>query len=601
MKPERDIKNMVRELDMQIDPCVDQRMLNRTLGRLKEVTENPPAAWRPMIWRRTMRSPIARLAVAAALLLVALLGLHFFVDTSHVAWASVLEKVRSIDTYVYRVREIETTGPRPESFEFVTEKETTVYQSPSEGLLKEKYWNGELFARYCWSRRKNEYLGICHPLEEYERLPLQVDWTGDDSDPRRMIVQVLESPYVPLGRTEIAGRVAEGVQTEDPELLSWYVPAKVKHFAAQVWTDVETALPVWVEIGFTPEGSGLQTTVVIDRFQWDVMVDPNLFEPDVPANFAFDYTDKPRPDSVPRTDSAKAFAENTQAEPYLSDFNHVPLPDVNDLTLLGVEAYATKPALRVTSADELWMAQDQFMATWPAYDQVREALHQELVDKLGIDQLGVDGLVATGIALRERFWNLGGCLSDVSYPYAYAARLVTEIAHGRALQNMAVTDQLVESIMTTEVGWIHHVDPNERINNPTYTGLLTELRMQQFEQIKRAVAQGSVPTWKDYVRVSDLILLFSARWSRDYNGALEPTQWLIAQAEAAGWTYYLPTLTKMEQAYASGEGYVPGLFLDPIDAFPEEYRYARRLFSFQGPRERRNQLLPMHLRHLKGW
>lgn len=143
---------------------------------------------------------------------------------------------------------------------------------------------------------------------------------------------------------------------------------------------------------------------------------------------------------------------------------------------------------------------------------------------------------------------------------------MTEIAHEQAPEDMAVTDQLIESIATTEVGWIHHVDPNERINNPIYPGLLTELRMAQFEQIKRAVAQGGVPAWRDYVRVSDLILLLSARWSRDYNSALEPTQWLIAQAEMAGWTYCLPTLTRMEQAYASGEGYVPGLFLDPTDA-----------------------------------
>ncbi len=601
MKPERDIKNLVRELDMHIDPRVDRRILDRTLGRLKEATDNPSVALRPMIWRRTMRSPIAKLAVAAALLLATLLGLHFFAGTSHVAWASVLEKVKGIDTYVYRVREIETTGPRPESFEFVTEKETTVYQSPSEGLLREKYWNGELFARYCWSRRRNEYLGICYPLEEYERLPLREDWNDSSSDPRRMIVQVLEGPYAPLGRTEIAGRIAEGVQTDDPNLFSWYVPKEAERFTAQVWTDVETELPVWVEIGFTSEGSELQTTVVIDRFQWDVTLDPDLFEPEVPADFAFDYTDKPRPDSVPRTDQAEAFAENTQSEPYLSDFDHVPLLDVNELTLLGVAPRATKPALRVTSADELWEAQDQSMAAWPPYDQVKETLHQELVEQLAVNQLGVENLIAAGIALRERFWAVGGCLSEISYPYAYAGRMVTEMAHERVPENMAVTDQLVESIMTTEVGWIHHVDPNERINNRTYPGLLTELRMQQFEQIQGMVAQGHVPTWKDYVRVSDLILLLSARWSRDYDGAVEPTRWLIAQTETAGWTYYLATLTKMEQAYASGEGYVPGLFLDPIEAFPEEYRYARRLFSFQGPRERSSQLLPMHLRHLKGW
>jgi len=37
------------------------------------------------------------------------------------------------------------------------------------------------------------------------------------------------------------------------------------------------------------------------------------------------------------------------------------------------------------------------------------------------------------------------------------------------------------------------------------------------------------------------------------------------------------------------------------DAFPAEYQYSRRPFSFQGPRQRAESILPVHLRHLKGW
>ena len=51
----------------------------------------------------------------------------------------------------------------------------------------------------------------------------------------------------------------------------------------------------------------------------------------------------------------------------------------------------------------------------------------------------------------------------------------------------------------------------------------------------------------------------------------------------------------------AGEGYRTGLFMFGPDAFPEEFRYARRLFSFQGPRRHAQGLLPVHLRHTKGW
>ena len=110
-----------------------------------------------------------------------------------------------------------------------------------------------------------------------------------------------------------------------------------------------------------------------------------------------------------------------------------------------------------------------------------------------------------------------------------------------------------------------------------------------------------MPTWKDYVRAHDLIIVLNSN-RQDYEGALAVTRWLIAQAETAGWTYYVDRwLVPMEKAFAAGEGYRAGLFMYEQGAFPEEFRYARRLFSFQGPAWRRATILPVHLRHLKGW
>ena len=102
--------------------------------------------------------------------------------------------------------------------------------------------------------------------------------------------------------------------------------------------------------------------------------------------------------------------------------------------------------MRLVSHGQIWEFQDTVMATWPPFEQVQAELRQELQEKLGIEQLSVDELVVTGIALRERFWELAGCFSETSYPYAYAARIVTEMAHEKAPDNLAVTDQLVESI-----------------------------------------------------------------------------------------------------------------------------------------------------------
>ncbi|MCP4593244.1 MAG: hypothetical protein GY842_21105, partial [bacterium] len=277
------------------------------------------------------------------------------------------------------------------------------------------------------------------------------------------------------------------------------------------------------------------------------------------------------------------------------------LPDVSGVTLLGVDPGDVQAELRLGTHEEIWRTQDAFLADWPRYEDVEDQLAAQLQAQLGIEQMTVEELIALGAALRERFWELRGCLSDSAYPYGYAARLVTRMAHAKMPDDPAVTDQYVESIMTAEVSGAYDEDNEARLWNPVYLGLLTELRSQQFEQLKVRVSQGHVPTWKDYVRVHDLIILLNSH-GKDYDGALAAARWLIAQTESAGWTYYVERwLVPMEKAFAAGEGYRTGLFMSEPGGFPEAFRYARRLFSFQGPAQHRATLLPIHLRHLKGW
>jgi len=606
MKRERRIENLVRELDMEIDPRVDERMLDSTLGRLKESTQNPPAGLRPMTWRTIMKNPLTKLSVAAAVMIAVLLGIHFTTSTSDTAWASVLEKVAGFETYVFRTRDVETTGPRPDGFEFATEGGSKRYYSETYGVLYENYKNDELFTRIYTLLKKNEFLAICYPLETFNRRPLTEEQIREFhenplKDPRQIIATILEGDYEALGDDVIDGRPVRGVELSDPAALSDAPVPPVDDFAMRVWIDAETELPVWVEISAVPEGSPTRHTTIIDQFQWGVPLAASLFEPEIPAGFEPETPMEYYTDSAPKTDAAEAFAANTQAEPYLSDFDHLALPDVSGVTLLGVDPAAEQAELRLGAHGEIWQAQDVFMADWPRYEDVESQLAAQLQAQLGVEQMTVEELIALGIALRERFWELRGCTSETAYPYGYAARLVTKMAHEQAPDDPAVTDQYVESIMTAEVAATWNEDEETRVKNPVYPGLLADLRTQQFEQLKARVNEGYVPTWKDYVRTHDLIIVLNSN-REDYEGALAVTRWLIAQAEPAGWTYYVDRwLVPMEKAFAAGQGYRTGLFMYEQGSFPEEFRYARRLFSFQGPARRRATILPVHLRHLKGW
>lgn len=603
MKPEDALNRVLNEVDVRVDPCVDRRILQDMLHRLKESAETSARGSRPMRRKMAMRNPIVKLAVAAAVVVAAAIGMHFFDRTSNPLWAAALEKVLAANTCVYRIRTVETTGPRPDDFEFATETQTTVYRSDVYGVFNESLRNGELYTRYYQLFQANECVGMCYPLEQYTRRPMDESQIHElnEEHPQKMVAKVLQAPNVELGEDIYEGKRTVGVELRKPaEFFGGTDASQMDDFTARVWVDVETQLPVLVYVSYVKAGSSKRTTVVLDEFQWDVSLDAGLFEPNIPAHFAFDVWESSRPDSTPRTQSAEQFAANTQAEPYLGDFGHVPLPDLSRLTLLGLAADVRKPNARLLSYDDICEFQDAAMVAWPPLEQVRGRLCQELQEKLGIDRLGVDELVGIGIVLRERFWEAGGSLSRISYPYAYAARIVTEMAHEKAPRDLAVTDQLVESIATYAVTRTWHEDENRRVPNPIYPGRLTQLRLAQFAQIKNQVAQGLIPTWKDFVRAYDLGILLGSN-CEDYERGAQVVRWLIDQAPRAGWTYYLESLTKMEQAYLQNEDYRTGLFLYGPDAFPQEYQYSRRLFSFQGPRERSQSLVPIHLRHIKSW
>jgi hypothetical protein len=555
-----------------------------------------------------MRTSVAKLTMAAALLVAVLLGLHVFTGTSHLAWANVLAKVNAFDTYVSRSRTVETTGPRPDGFEFASDGSSTQYHSEVYGSFTEIYKNDSLFGRSYTRLPEKEFVYICYPLKIYHRQPLDEAQIREcrENHPQRIVAKILAASYAEIGETTIEGKHVRGVEVRDPMVLAdeGQEAPPFDEFVARFWIDVETELPVWVEIEIVMAGSSKRQTMIWDQFQWGGPLQASLFEPNIPADFepeTLEQTGRAYGDSAPRSEAAEAFVANTQVEPYLSDFDHVTLPNVSSVTLLGVDTTVPQAELRLRDHEEVWKAQDVYMAKWPSYDEARDQIAQELQGQLGIEQMTVEELVGLGIALRERFWELRGCLSDVAYPYGYAARLVTGMAHERDPDNSAVTDQYVESIITCQA--TATFDPNEsnRVRNPVYPRLLTELRSAQFEQLKAKVSDGYLPTWKEFVRAIDLITLLDS-YCEDQDGALEVTRWLIAEAPTAGWTYYLDTsLRKREQAYAAGEGYRGGLFMYGPDAFPEEYRYARRLFSLQGPRQRAERLLPTHLRHLKGW
>lgn len=55
----------------------------------------------------------------------------------------------------------------------------------------------------------------------------------------------------------------------------------------RLWVNAETEYPVLFEskISFEHNGQVMESEGVMDQFQWDVELDPSIFEPNIPADY----------------------------------------------------------------------------------------------------------------------------------------------------------------------------------------------------------------------------------------------------------------------------------------------------------------------------
>ncbi|MHC4552719.1 MAG: hypothetical protein ACYSUT_08130 [Planctomycetota bacterium] len=524
----------------------------------------------------------------AAMIIIAAVFVFNPIGGSSVAWANVVESVNQVSNYVYRMRTIEKADSSHTGFDFVTETETINYTAKDIGIMTESYRGGKLYTQSYSLIQTKEFFGIFPPGKCYDKHQLsQADLQRiQQMTPRHIINRFMSAEHTSLGKGIVKGIEVEGVESTEPgSLISPPIP--MKHFRAQLWVDVATELPVWIELEFIPKGASNTTKLVIDQFEWNADFAVDFFKPQIPADYRLN-GHPAKPAKVPQSPAP------TIAEPYLGRFSNLELPDVNNWVLLGEKRKLLSGSKRLSGHLETWRTQDEFARQWPAYEDVYNQLQQEITGKLVLDTLSTEEIVAAAIALRQRFWDHGGSLSETVYPYAYASRILLEFVHQNHPRNMDIADELGESIMTTETAWQFLEGSDERSVSICYSQTLLSLREAQFEQIQNEIQQGRTPDWKDFVRINDLAILHG--WANDYQSALAVNRWLIDHADIGGWSAYLNPLKKMKTQYEKNERFNYNIFVtaDSRDAFPEEYRYSRRLPSFQGPVHKKRQVVPLH-------
>jgi hypothetical protein len=281
MKRARDIERMVQDLCQTVDAEAHDRIIGRLLGALKQQKQTQSAARQPHTGRLIMKSPMAKLAVAAAIVAAVVLGLFEFISTdsgSGVVWAEVTQKVQACPGVIYRGR-----GNRSDS-------EHSVNYLSATRNRKDIYEGGQITVSHYLNFETMIASSVNHVQKWYWRdAPLGEQNAQEHdkvSDPKWLIQSILSCEHQKLGEKTIEGVRCEGLETSDPAVLGKELPGDID-IRMELWVSVETNYPVLCEGNVTAafENQTHTSEWVLDQFQWDVELDPSVFEPNISSDY----------------------------------------------------------------------------------------------------------------------------------------------------------------------------------------------------------------------------------------------------------------------------------------------------------------------------
>jgi len=335
MVPADDIEQLVKNTRAETSTATDEQILAAAQSALESAA---PA--QPNIWRTIMKNRITKFAAAAVILIAVMIGINQFggsIDGAGVAWGEVLKQVENIPALTFETTvEITFLGTK----KFLAKE--YVYVAGDYGTRSDIYRNGELFLIKFRLPNKKVAYQIQPKEKRYVRFDLSAEEAAigrDPDDPRQWLEKILSGDYIEIGPCNINGIDVEGIEARNPEITG-------ESMAMCLWVDVETDLPVRIEI----EGEDFEAgkmrpqKIIIDDFQWDVELDPALFEPNIPD----DYTEiQPQTQTQP------------QKEPEVKEPPKI-LSDDEKRAQIAVKEVAR--ALFQACASKSW---DEFSKIWP--------------------------------------------------------------------------------------------------------------------------------------------------------------------------------------------------------------------------------------------
>jgi len=279
------------------------------------------------IWRFIMRSPITKLAIAAVIIIAVLAGIYVITGKAPAvtccAWAKIADKVAQFKTCTYRLHIRQTGGPVGQKGQQVEGK---AYISSDYGYRMETSLNGIPMQQMYINPGEKAMIIVMPAQKKYMRMALTDESLAKTKkqmqDPREIITQFMSGQpvqYKELGKDTINGVEVKGIEVNNPPA----VQGIYSNFTGRMWVDVATEYPVRMEIEGEMKlgGQNINMIIVMDGFEWGTELSPDLFKPDIPADFTTMGEMKlPTQDETGAIEGFKLFAEITDGK-YPSQMN----------------------------------------------------------------------------------------------------------------------------------------------------------------------------------------------------------------------------------------------------------------------------------------
>ena len=162
MRPADEIKDVIRRWNDRTSAQMDERTLGDIERALKQ-SQAQGARGGPPMRSVTMRNPIVKLAIAAAIIAAVVLGLFEFVSNnggSGVVWAEVAEKVQATSGLVLRCTESSSFVPDEGDY-------AMKYFTPTRART-DSYNDGEIVRSIYDDLETMTFVGLFHPHKHYQ-------------------------------------------------------------------------------------------------------------------------------------------------------------------------------------------------------------------------------------------------------------------------------------------------------------------------------------------------------------------------------------------------------------------------------------------------